>query len=149
MKHLDIEKMFLSSETSGTLTDTLTIVTGATYLYSREYIFGKDYHYPGEATDISAFLQSADDDGSTPSLALQCAFHSGEDFMDIWHTVSGYSTSSPADLVSSFDAGDQFEANLRQQDWWMPSRGFKLRIVKTGAGAVTFSDSTVVVQWLE
>jgi len=42
MKHMDVEKLFMSSETSGTITDTLTVATGSTYLYSREYLFGKN-----------------------------------------------------------------------------------------------------------
>jgi len=119
--------IFLSSETTGTITGTITIATGDTTMLSREF---------GEESDSTIerqlFIECADDDTSTPTIQISISLKYGDGWTD-WTSIQT-ATAVPTDFnVSSYDAS-----------WWKKNQGVKFKITKAGAGAVTFTNANWV-----
>ena len=115
--------IFLSSETTGSITDTITIATGSSTLYSREI------HEDSKSTlERQLFVECADDDTSTPTIAISISLKYGDGWTD-WTEIQA-ATAVPTDFnVSSYDTS-----------WWKKNQGVKFKFTKSGAGAVTITN---------
>ena len=116
--------LFYSSGTSGTITDTYTMTSGTATLYSRAFI------EDSESTDEKTlFIVCADDDASTPTIAVAIALT-----FDGGTTWSDYTTIEAASAVAK-----QVKITSYAKSWWVKNTGVKFRITKSGAAAVTFT----------
>lgn len=117
-------KIFLSSESTGSITDTLTIATGSATADSREIHENSD-----STTERILFLECADDDTATPTIAISISMKTGDGWSD--YTEIQEATAVPVDfVVASYDTS-----------WWRKNEGVKFRFTKSGAGAVTITNA--------
>ena len=120
-------KIFLSDETTGEITDTITIATGSSTFDSR--IIGQNNE---STTERQLFLECADDDTATPTIAISISLNYGDGWTD-WTEIQA-ATAVPTDFnVSSYDTS-----------WWKKNEGVKFRFTKSGAGAVTITNANWV-----
>lgn len=117
--------IFLTSETSGSITDTITQATGDSAIYSRQIIEDSD-----SVTERVLFIDCADDDSSTPTIQVKISLFFGDsawsDYVEIFAA-----TAAPTEIkVSSYG-----------KSWWLKNKGVKFEINKSGAGAVTHSNA--------
>ena len=116
--------IFLTSESTGTITDTITIATGDSTLDSREIIETNE-----STVERQLFVECADDDTSTPTIKISISLKYGDGWTD-WTDIQT-ATAVPTDFnVSSSDSS-----------WWKKNQGVKFRFTKSGAGAVTFTNA--------
>ena len=116
--------IFLTSESTGTITDTITIATGDSTLDSREIIETNE-----STVERQLFVECADDDTSTPTIKISISLKYGDGWTD-WTDIQT-ATAVPTDFnVSSYDSS-----------WWKKNQGVKFRFTKSGAGAVTFTNA--------
>jgi len=116
--------IFLSSETTGTITDTITIATGDASILSREIT-----EESNGVDERQLFIECADDDTSTPTIQISISLKYGDGWTD-WTSIQT-ATAVPTDFnVSSYDSS-----------WWVKNQGVKFKITKSGAGAVTFTNA--------
>jgi len=116
-------KIFLSSESTGSITDTITIATGSATLDSREIHEESD-----SVTERILFCECADDDTSTPTIAISISMKTGDGWSD-WTEIQT-ATAVPTDfVVAAYDSS-----------WWRKNEGVKFRFTKSGAGAVTITN---------
>jgi len=116
--------IFLSSETTGTITDTITIATGDSTMLSREIVEDSE-----STEERQLFIECADDNSSTPTIQISISLKYGDGWTD-WTSIQA-ATAVPTDFnVSSYDAS-----------WWKKNNGVKFKITKSGAGAVTFTNA--------
>lgn len=119
-----VRAIFLSDETSGTITDTITIATGDSTLYSREMVEDSN-----SITERQLFVECADDDTATPTIQISISLKYQDGWTD-WTSIAS-ATAVPTDFnVSSYDAS-----------WWKKNNGVKFKFTKSGAGAVTFTNA--------
>ena len=124
MGDVAVRGIFLSSETTGTITGTITMATGSSTLDSRTIGETSD-----SITERQLFVECADDDTSTPTIAISISLNYGDGWTD-WTEIQA-ATAVPTDFnVSSYDS-----------DWWKKNQGVKFRFTKVGAGAVTFTNA--------
>jgi len=117
-------KIFLESETTGVITDTITIATGSATLDSR--VINQDNT---SVTERQLFCECADDDTATPTIAISISLNYGDGWTD-WTEIQE-ATAVPTDFnVSSYDTS-----------WWKKNEGVKFRFTKSGAGAVTITNA--------
>jgi len=119
--------IFLTQETTGSVTDTITIATGDTEIYSREILEDST-----SITERTLLLQCADDDSSTPTIQVLISLK----MFNNWTEYEGIHAASavPKEIKLSSYA----------KSWWLKNNGVKFKIVKSGAGAVTFTKGTWV-----
>ena len=114
--------LFLSSETSGTITGTYTQATDKATLLSRTYIEDSD-----STQERVLFISCADDNSSTPTIAVAISLtFDGGTTWTAWTTIETASAVPKDVQVTSYD-----------QTWWVKNQGVKFRITKSGSGAVT------------
>jgi len=119
--------IFLANETTGTITDTITIATGDSTLDSRELVEESD-----STQERQLFIECADDDTSEPTIQISISLKYGDGWTD-WTSIQT-ATAVPTDFnVSSYDTS-----------WWVKNQGVKFRFTKSGAGAVTFTNANWV-----
>ncbi len=123
MADVALRGIFLANETTGDITDTITIATGDSTLDSR--VIGET---SDSVTERQLFIECADDNASTPTIAISISLNYGSGWTD-WTSIQA-ATSVPVDFnVSSYDTS-----------WWKKNQGVKFRFTKSGAGAVTFTN---------
>ncbi len=119
--------IFLTSETSGTISDTLTQATGDATLYSREII------EDSEATkDRTLLIDCADDNSSTPTIQVKISQKIGNSWTD-YEEIHAASVVPKQILVSMYD-----------NSVWRKNNGVKFEFTKSGAGAVTYSNAYLI-----
>ena len=118
--------LFLSNETTGTITDTYTQSTDKATLLSRTFIEDKI-----STDEMVLFIDCADDDSSTPTIKVEISlsFDEGTTWND-WTEIEAASAVAKEVQVSSYD-----------KSWWVKNTGVKFRITKSGAGAVTHTSA--------
>ena len=119
-------EIFLSDETTGTITDTYTQATDKTTLLSRTFI------EDSLSTDERVlFIDCADDDIQTPTIKVEISltFDGGTTWSD-WTEIEAASAVPKEVQVTSFD-----------KSWWVKNTGVKFRITKSGSGAVTHTSA--------
>ena len=114
--------LFLTSETSGTITDTYEQATDKTTLYSVEFIEDSN-----SITERVLFIDCADDDSQTPTIAVAIALT-----FDKGTTWSDYTTIEAASAVPK-----EVQVSSYGKSWWIKNTGVKFKITKSGSGAVT------------
>ena len=117
-------QIFLSSGTTGYITDTYTIATGDSSVTSREI------HQDNESiTERALFIDCADDDASTPTIKVEISLYYGSGWSD-WAEIESASVVPKEVLVTAYD-----------KSWWKKNQGVKFKITKSGAGAVTMTNA--------
>ena len=116
--------IFLSSETTGSITDTITIATGSASILSREMTEDSN-----GVDERQLFIECADDNSSTPTIQISISLKYGDGWTD-WTSIQAATAVATDFNVSSYDAS-----------WWKKNNGVKFKITKTGAGAVTFTNA--------
>jgi len=119
--------IFLTNETTGSITTTLVQATGDTTIYSREIL--EDSLTTTERTFL---LSCPDDDSSTPTIQVLISLRIG----DSW---TAYTEIEEASVVPK-----EVKISSYGKSWWFKNNGVKFQIVKSGAGAVTHAKG----QWV-
>ncbi len=120
-------RLFFAGETSGAITDTVTIASGASEFVGREFI---EQHT--SADEVVLYATCSDDDGQAPTIRPYIALYNGSGFM-AWQPMADAQTAPCAFLIAFY--GEQ---------WWIRNAGFKIKFVKTGSGAVTITGANAV-----
>ena len=116
--------IFLSGETTGYITDTITMASGDSDFVGREIIEDSD-----STTERVLFMSCADDDSQTPTIAVAIAFT-----FDEGTTWTDYTTIQKATTVPT-----KIQVSAYGSSWWVKNTGVKFKITKSGAGAVTIT----------
>lgn len=116
--------IFLSSETTGYITGTITQTTDDTTLYSRAILEDSD-----STTERILLVDCADDDESTPTIQVLIS-------LLIWAGWTDYVEIEEASAVAK-----QILVTSYDTSWWKKNSGVKFKFVKAGAGAVTYSNA--------
>jgi len=119
--------IFLSSETSGTVTNTITQATGDAIIYSRQILEDSN-----STTERTFLLYCADDDASTPTIKVDITLKIGDSWT-AYVNIHAASAVAKEIKVSSYDSS-----------WWIKNNGVQFKITKSGAGAVTHTKG----QWI-
>ena len=119
--------IFLSNETSGVISDTITQATGDATLNSREIIEDSDAE-----TDRTLMIDCADDDSSTPTIQVKISQKIGNAWTD-YEEIEAASAVPKQILISMYD-----------NSVWRKNNGVKLEFTKSGAGAVTYSNAYLI-----
>lgn len=119
--------IFLTSETSGVITDTITQATGDAVLYSREFI------EDSEATkDRTLLIDCADDNSSAPTIQVKISQKIGESW-------TNYEEIKAAEAVAH-----QILVSMYDNSVWRKNNGVKFEFTKSGAGAVTYTNAYLI-----
>ena len=119
--------IFLSNGSTGAITDTITIATGDSTLDSREIVENLT-----SVTEKVLFVECADDDVATPTIAISISLKYGDGWTD-WTEIQS-ATAVPTD----------FQVSFYDQSWHKKCHGVKFRFTKSGAGAVTFTNGNLI-----
>ena len=119
--------IFLSNETSGVISDTITQATGDATLNSREIIEDSDAE-----TDRTLMIDCADDDSSTPTIQVKISQKIGNALTD-YEEIEASSAVPKQILFSMYD-----------NSVWRKNNGVKFEFTKSGAGAVTYSNAYLI-----
>ena len=120
----DNRGIFLSSETSGTVTTTITQATGDASLLSRQIIEDSD-----SVTERTLFIDCADDDSSTPTIQVKISLYFGSGWSDY------------VEIEAASAVAKEIKINSYGKDWWIKNQGVQFQFNKTGAGAVTYTNA--------
>lgn len=116
--------IFLVSETTGAIVDTITQATGDAALCSREII------EDSEATDDRTLLiDCADDNSSTPTIQIKISQKISGAWTD-YEEIEAASVVPKQILISMYD-----------NSVWRKNSGVKFEFTKVGAGAVTYTNA--------
>lgn len=116
--------IFLVSETTGAIVDTITQATGDGTLYSRA--FDEDSDASGDRTLL---IDCADDDTSTPTIQVKISHKIGNSWTD-YEEIEAASVVPKQILLSMYD-----------NSVWRKNNGVKFEFTKVGAGAVTYTNA--------
>ena len=116
--------VFLVNETTGAISQTITIATGDSTLYSRTILEDS-----GAEGDRTMLIDCADDDTSTPTIQVKISQKIGYAWTD-YEEIEAASVVPKQILISMYDNRVSRKNN-----------GVKFEFTKSGAGAVTFTNA--------
>ena len=119
--------IFLSSETTGYITNTLVQTTGDAIIYSRQILEDSD-----STTERTLLLNCPDDDTSTPTIQIKIRLYIGT------------SWTAYTEIQAAMAVPTEFKITSYNKSWWVKNNGVQFEITKTGAGAVTHAKG----QWV-
>ena len=120
--HEENRKILLTNETSGEMTSTDTMATGASTYLSRPMIEDSD-----STTERTLFIECADDDVSTPTIEVSISLYFGGAWSD-------YESIDTATAVAR-----DIKITSYNKSWWIRNKGVRFKLTKVGSGAVTFT----------
>lgn len=119
--------IFLTNETSGSITTTLVQATGDAVITSRQILEDSD-----STTERTLLLNCPDDDASTPTIKIEIRLYIGTSW-------TAYTEIQAATAVPT-----EFKISSYNQSWWIKNNGVQFQITKSGAGTVTHAKG----QWI-
>ena len=104
--------------------ETYTMATGDTS-YTTDPFYEKSF----SSDERTLFVKTADDDESTPTIAVAIQLYNGTGWM------------TAVTIQTAVNAGSEISVTSYGALWWKKNQGVRFVITKTGAGAVTFTEA--------